>query len=284
MKIAYFGHDFFSTCLKKILESNFNVYKVFSFETDNTYSFNNYIFDICQEHDLPLSFEKVSTKTIQQLDAAGCDLIITATYQHRIPDLSETGMRGINIHPSLLPVGRGPWSLPRTIHSQQTETGVTIHKLSHDFDAGDILFQQKLDVSDRENLESLSSKLQICAKDVIIRVLNTLDDYWISAVPQPSNVEYWPMPEEQERTLNWSAGVETIDRVVRAFGKFDSLASFDDKDWLVNDVSVWQCDHNEKIGSVVHKTNTEMVVAASDGLVSMRYFRPNIREVEEHVT
>jgi len=69
-------------------------------------------------------------------------------------------------------------------------------------------------------------------------------------------------------------GVEAIDRIARAFGKFESLAHFDNCDWLVSDINVWHCEHAELPGTVVHKSNTEIVVAALDGMVCMRIFQP----------
>lgn len=58
----------------------------------------------------------------------------------------------------------------------------------------------------------------------------------------------------------------------RVFGKFMSLARFDNTDWLVEDVSVWKAKHDYKCGEVVLRGNREVVLAAQDGFVCLRHF------------
>ena len=98
---------------------------------------------------------------------------------------------------------------------------------------------------------------------------------WHNAKAQdPNKASSWPMPQRSDRTLKWNKGVTEIDRICRAFGKFGSYAFFADTWWCVYDLNVWQQQHQSPLGSVVHKSNTEMVVAASDGYVCFRMFEP----------
>jgi len=67
--------------------------------------------------------------------------------------------------------------------------------------------------------------------------------------------------------------VEEIDRICRAFGKFSALAVFDSVLWNIYELSAWQEQHSFTPGQKIHMTNTETVIAASDGLVCLRYFQ-----------
>ena len=63
-----------------------------------------------------------------------------------------------------------------------------------------------------------------------------------------------------------------MDRVCRAFGKMGCYAKFAGNYWLVYRLIAWAENHEFENGTVVHQTNTEMIVAAADGLVSLQYF------------
>ena len=269
MKIAYCGYDFFSDCLNTLCNMpNIEIVKVFTFPTDNKYNFNNSIISIANEHNIPYSLIPITPDDMYELfEKLGCRCIVSAAYPYKIPIKHYDG---INIHPTLLPVGRGPWPLPKIILSKQKESGVTIHKLTDKFDSGDILIQERFEVFPREDLETLSCRSQMLAKELIEKLFNNYDSYWNNAVKQVGG-EYWNYPTDDEMTFSGEMTVDEIDRIVRAYGKFDSCVRFQGKTWLVWDVNCWQEDHNYKPGEVVHQTNREYVMAAKDGFVCMRF-------------
>jgi methionyl-tRNA formyltransferase len=272
MKIAYCGYDFFSACLDELLAAQHDVCRVFTFPCDNRFNFNQYIREICDEYQLPLTDRRLDAAAVKELEAEGCELIITAGYRYKIPELSKSTVKGINLHPTLLPVGRGIWPLPWTILTNQQQSGVTIHKLIESYDTGDILLQQSFPLMLDERLESLSAKVELLAKELLIKVISDFDYYWGQSRPQSGEASVWGMPDQDQRTLNWQLPVKDLDRICRAFGKFGCYATFDQRNWVVYGLSAWRQAHDFTIGSVIHKTNTEMIVAASDGLVSLLYF------------
>ncbi len=273
-KIAYCGYDFFHACLRDLLERSFEIGCVFSFECDNRYNYNEYLREICRNRGIPLYLTPVDASCVQDLARQGYELLISAGYKHKLPDLAPFGIKGINVHPTLLPLGRGVWPLPWTLLSQQPRSGVTVHKLSPVFDGGDILAQRDFAVSPAEDLETLSAKLQMLAVEVLAAVVANLQDSWDNATPQTHRVSAVPMYSQQQRTLDWRNRVADIERICRAFGKFGSYARFEGQDWLVTKLSVWSQAHGFTPGTVVHKTNTEMIVAAGDGMVCLQYFQP----------
>ena len=275
MKIAYCGYDFFYACLNELLAGQHDVYRVFTFPCDNRFNFNQYIREICDKHHVYLSEQRLDESVIKELENQGCDLIITAGYRYKVPDLSKPKIRGINVHPSLLPRGRGIWPLPWTILTSQQQSGITIHKLSQEYDAGDILLQESFPLMADETLESLSAKAQLLAKKLLVKVVADFDYYWGDAQPQTGDAIEWGLPDKAQRTLDWNLSIENLDRICRAFGKFGCFATFNNNNWIVFKLNAWKQSHTYAIGSVIHKTNTEMIVAARDGLVSLLYFEPD---------
>lgn len=72
--------------------------------------------------------------------------------------IEEYKQRIVNIHNSYLPYGRGIypnlWSF-----FEGTPSGVTIHFIDEGIDTGDIIFQEKVSLSDNDTLRSSYAKL-----------------------------------------------------------------------------------------------------------------------------
>lgn len=69
------------------------------------------------------------------------DLVVIAFFNQLLSaeTLQSTPLGAINLHPSLLPRLRGPAPLFWTFHDGETETGLTIHRVSPGEDDGDII-------------------------------------------------------------------------------------------------------------------------------------------------
>lgn len=283
MKVAYFGYDFFFGCFDSLSRSGHNIYKVFTFDCDNEkYNFNKRLSDAACKINAELICRKVTAEDIKQLMSDGCDLIISAGYPFKIPVLPKGMPYAINIHPTLLPEGKGPWPLPWVILKNIQKSGVTIHKLAEKIDSGDILIQNYYDVTESDDLETISCKAQMLAIELLSKLMLDFNFFWNTSKPQPGEGSYWGMPELSDRTINWSEDIFSIKRTARAFGKFDACAIFDDKEWIIQDVNVWKENHSHPYGTVVHRTNREFVIAAKDGYACLRFYDidPDFKEGE----
>jgi len=274
MRFVFCGFDFFDECLRRFLEAGHELHAAFCQPVDGYYNSNLSVRSICKAKGVSLQERKITVQDIEAFKKAGCHFLVSAAHVYKIPanELRSAGIRGINIHPTLLPEGRGPWPLPRIIFKDLKKSGVTIHELSEEFDSGDILAQKSFNVMPDENLETLSCKSQMIAADLVSEL--TSDSSWIKrAGSKQGKGSYWAMPNEAERCIDWNKPVIEIDRVIRAFGKFESWAKFDGKDWLVQDGTVWKEKHNYIPGQVVQRTNKEVVISAKDGFVCVRQFK-----------
>ena len=272
LKIAYCGYDYFHSSLESLLLHGYKVAKVFSVDCNNQDYHNQYVLDTCNKHNIPYTLTPINAEDIIALEQEGFNILISAAYNFKVPDLSASGIRGINIHPTYLPTGRGVWPLPWIILLNKKMSGVTLHKLNAQWDAGDIVLQDSFPVSEDEILETLNVKCQRLAQSLLLKFIDDPDQYWNTAKTQ-TIAEYWPMPSKQDRTLVWSKSVDELDRISRAFGKHGCFTHFNQHDWIVFSLKTWKESHSYTPGTVVHKTNTEMVVAAADGLVDLLYFR-----------
>ena len=276
MRIAYFGYDFFFECMRR-LAAKHEIVALFTFRTDNVWDFNTRVLDEAQKKAIPIYMSKPTETLIEWLVSQGCELLVSAAYAFKIPTLASTGaplIRGINLHPTLLPTGRGRWPLPWLILRTPEAAGITIHKLSSRFDEGDILIQEPVTLGLDDDLETLSLRLQVMAPTLIENLIDNIDARWETARPQEPGGSYWAMPSDDDRMLNWNLSVHQNLRIARAFSKHEAAAILNGKRWIVTRANGWIERHYYAPGTIVHETAREMLVAASDGYICLQEFAP----------
>ena len=220
MRIVYFGYDLFADCFEKIASmQGIEIMAVYTFKTDDIFEFNSRIRSIAQGKNIPVHTEKITASALEEYFDNGCDLTLSAGYIYKIPILKRSEFKGINIHPALLPIGRGAWPYPVTILKGLRRSGVTVHKITDRFDEGDILLQRGFSVDRNETLDTLTQKSQIVASELITECLCDFKNLWDNAKPQGAG-EYWPEPEDSDRTITADMTVSRAERIVRAFGSY----------------------------------------------------------------
>ena len=101
------------------------------------------------------------------LKSLGVNFIVLAGFLRQIPvDLVESFKnRIINIHPSLLPKFGGKGMFGEHVHkavleSGETESGITIHYVTNEYDEGKVIFQETVSVDEKDTVQGLISKIQ----------------------------------------------------------------------------------------------------------------------------
>ena len=89
------------------------------------------------------------------------DLVVVACFPWRLPEwLLALPRHGcLNVHPSLLPDGRGPDPVFWAFRWGLRETGVTIHRVDAGFDTGPIVAQRRLAIPPDATIPSLERDL-----------------------------------------------------------------------------------------------------------------------------
>ncbi|MBQ4128233.1 MAG: hypothetical protein IJD68_00500 [Ruminococcus sp.] len=217
MKIAYAGFDLLYPALKSFYNLNCEIVKIFSCKVDNITEFNKEVCAFAKKHDIPITFDKITLEDLKALKNEGVDALICGAYYYRIPILPDFKM--VNIHPSLLPIGRGAWPMPLTILNNMKQSGVTFHKMEESFDTGDILLQESFNLSDNENLNSFMQKIYALLPDMVEKLVCDFSYYYDNAKAQGDG-EYWEAPNERDYIITKDTDFETADRILRAFSGF----------------------------------------------------------------
>lgn len=153
-------------------------------------------------------------QVIDTLQPFKADLIVSACYGQKIPSqtISSAQFGGLNVHPSLLPRWRGADPVPWAILSGDHQIGVTVVTLSEKFDAGRIVGQKKIPITDTDTSDVLRTKLFTLGADLLV---NNLPLY-LTHKP----VTMHPSPVSQStyaRRLTRDDGFEPWEAIQKAF-------------------------------------------------------------------
>lgn len=265
MNIIYFGYDIYVDCLCMLLEnSSFTVHNVYTFPPDCLVESHLQLNAVAGRYGIPITEAPPSLKELETFFRIHPDgLAVCAGYTWRIPVERVAGFRGINLHPAILPDGRGPWPFPYVILKGYRESGVTVHKLAADFDQGDILAQVVFPVTEDETLITLTEKSQKVAPPLLLHCLQNLPCLWEEALPQHEG-SYWPDRSDEDRMIRPDMTIEETDRRLRAFAGYGALACFPCGEFLIADGCV-RMDIIGPPGTLQKRNDGSWVAAVKDG-------------------
>lgn len=276
MKFAFAGIDFLGGVFEGLVEAGWKPIKLFTRPCDGIYDHNDVLVARARSMRLPIQLSRIRERDIEALQAEhGRDwALVVAGYPWLVKGWRGRATYGLNIHPSPLPTGRGPYPLFRAVLDGYETWGVTAHVLADGFDTGDILAQDIFSLDTIESHETVLAKCQMAARRLAIGPLGKeLPARWRRAEPQGDG-SYWPRATDADRTLDFRQEVEPILRRVRAFGTVETIARLGDARVYVAEALGWRERHGHIPGAVVHRHRRHVVIAVLDGYVQITRWSP----------
>ena len=128
----------------------------------------------------PDALEAAILDALQKHDTG---LIFLAGYLKKLGDRILAAYEGriFNIHPSLLPKygGKGMYGInvhTAVIAAKEKETGITIHRVNSEYDAGEIIAQRKVPVLEGDTPETLAARVlkeeHVFIVDALLDIIN----------------------------------------------------------------------------------------------------------------
>jgi methionyl-tRNA formyltransferase len=154
---------------------------------------------------------------VRCLQAYRPDVVVMASFDQILTaqTLAVPTRGWLNIHPSLLPRHRGPEPIYWTIANGDADAGITVHLTVPRIDAGPILAQRRVEVSDGETAGTLSKRLVAQGLLALGETLARLEDGKSEAIPVDLKLGSYEPPVRQSE-LDWDQPLQQIDRLVRA--------------------------------------------------------------------
>lgn len=197
------------------------------------------------------------------------DLIITAAFGQFLPDklLQAARVAAINVHGSLLPKYRGGAPVQYSVINGDDKTGVTIMYMVKKMDAGDIIAQKAIPITDQDDAGTMFDKLSLLGRDLLLETLPKLLAGQVKPIKQdPAKVTFAPNISSQQERIDYRMTATEIDDKVRGLRPFPiGNMIIDGLRTKLYDVT--PLDEKTKLtaGQVVQVTKHSLVIAAGQG-------------------
>ncbi len=116
--------------------------------------------------------ERVAAHDVGLVVGAGYMRVLSPVFLERFPAV-------INLHPSLLPEFRGLGAVERALESGVEETGVTVHFMVEEVDAGPIVAQEAVRILPGDTEQTLMKRLRPVEHRLLVGAV--ADHFWVKA-------------------------------------------------------------------------------------------------------
>ena len=143
-----------------------------------------------------------------------------------------------NVHPSPLPLFRGPSPIQATILHGLKEAAISLQVIGEKMDEGDLWAVERFPLTGKETTQSLTQTVSEVAANFVPDVLKQALSHEISAVPQGSGPSYCQMIEKEAGKLDFNKTAFELHCLVRASYPWPKAFAYaDGKEVLIT--SVW---------------------------------------------
>lgn len=188
----------------------------------------------------------------------GFDLFLVADFGFLMPKswFNFPKYQTLNIHPSLLPKYRGPAPVQWAIINGETETGLSIMKINKEFDQGDVVYQQKVDININDTTPELYNKIFNLAGEKIGQIIEKYIQGQLDTQSQPEK-----SPTQYARKLTKKDGFVGWQEIMAGLEGQQSLKIHNLVRGLLPWPGVWSQFKNKKIKILKsHLKNSKLVI------------------------
>jgi methionyl-tRNA formyltransferase len=154
---------------------------------------------------------------LEELKKYDIDYIILADYGKILKKelLNLPKIAPLNLHPSLLPKYRGAAPIQRAIMNGEKWTGFTIFIMNEKIDAGDIVYQEKIEIDDKTKGE-IEDEICEISSNIFPSILLKISRNEIKPKPQKGEVIYASKIKEEELWIDWKKDSEEVKNKIHA--------------------------------------------------------------------
>lgn len=182
----------------------------------------------------------------------------------------------INLHASLLPKYRGAAPIHWAIINGEAETGLTTFLLTEEMDAGDILLQERVPISDEDTAGSLHDKLATLGPDLVLQTLAGLEKGTLTPRPQDhSQATFAPKIGSTMGQIDWAQSARKIFNLIRGLNPSPGAYTFFGGQRLkIYTSRIIESDSLSEPGRVIAFGDEGPIVRCGEGALELREVQP----------
>ena len=226
--IVFFGTDTFSaSALRSLIEAEYTISAVITKPDSKSGRGQKVVAplvkQIAEANNIPVWQPTKLIEIADDIKALGDTIGVLSSYGRIVPqaiiDLFHPGI--INIHPSLLPLYRGPSPIETAVINGDRQTGVSIMQLTAEMDAGPIYAQEVYTLDGTETAPELYETLSSLGGRMLIETLPGIIEGNLTPTPQQNDAVYCYLLKKEDAFLNpIEQTAIQAERQVRAYQAF----------------------------------------------------------------
>lgn len=178
----------------------------------------------------------------------------------------------INMHPSLLPLYRGPSPIQTAVLNGDTVTGVSIMKLDSGMDTGDVLMQETLPLPLEATSEDMNAQLSALGADMMLKSLEAIEAGEAYFTPQDESLStHTRMFIKQDGAINWDCTADYLYNQVRASVPWPvAYFRYNEQPMRVHTCAVIEEIVNEAPGTIIRIEDHQLIVSTGKSALAIR--------------
>jgi methionyl-tRNA formyltransferase len=220
-----------------------------------------------------------SPESLDLIRSLRADLLVTAAYGQILSPalLAIPRLGGINLHGSILPAYRGAAPVARAIQHGETETGITVIRMTPRIDAGGIAATATTAIGPDETAGELEERLANLGAPLLTRVVDALAVGSITvALQDRTKVTKAPKLRKEDGVIDWRQPARSVHDLVRAMQPWPAASTSWRPRAAEAKPAVRLIVHKTAIaqgqgapGEVLEAAGEQLVVAAGEGAVAL---------------
>ncbi len=215
----------------------------------------------------PLNFKEEADK--QAFIDLKPSLFIVVAYGIILPDdiINAPTFGSINVHGSLLPKYRGAAPIQRALLDGESETGVSIMKIAHALDAGDVYTKARLKIEDDDTSGSLFEKLAtLGAKTLVESVPLICEGKLRSSSQNEAEATYAKKLSKDEAPLNFKDTASALCLKIRGLNPWP-IATLSHNGTTYKVFAAKRYDKSGNCGEILECNRDGIIIACLDGSI-----------------
>lgn len=210
---------------------------------------------------------------IQELASFQADLQFVVAFR-MLPELvwNMPRLGTYNLHGSLLPKYRGAAPIHWAVMNGDQETGITVFKLKHEIDTGDIILRKTMPINRNETTSQVHDRMMMIGAEALAEAAKMIENDQVGFLEQREDeVSLAPKLFKETCLIDWNQPVENVYNKIRGLAYFPgAYFVFQGKTVKVFQTELGQ----EKLTpGEIKETENEIIIGCSDGSLSLKEFQ-----------
>ena len=275
--IVFAYHNLGCIGIKTLIQNGYSVDAVFThIDNQEENVWFESVADMCAQKNIPVYAPEDVNHPMweERIKALAPDIIFSFYYRNligkRVLDIPPRGC--FNLHGSKLPAYRGRCPVNWVLVNGETQTGITLHRMTPRPDDGDIVAQKSIEISGDDTALSLHIKLAKALPGLMNTILPLIRKGIHPLVKQDHQAATYfgkRCPEDGE--INWGSTPLEIKNLVRAVTRpYPGAFTFaGNRKLILWDVSIGEDNQGFSPGTII--STSPFPIACASGVVTVNY-------------